>query len=122
MGINCGAFPETLLESEMFGYKRGAFTGAVRDHGGVIMEANHGTLFLDEIGETSLSFQVKLLRFIQEGEIRALGDGRISIVDTRIIAATNKDLKVLMEQHRFREDLFYRLNVIPLHILSLIHI
>jgi DNA-binding NtrC family response regulator len=116
VAINCGAFPETLLESEMFGYKKGAFTGAVRDHAGVIMESNHGTLFLDEIGETSLNFQVKLLRFLQEGEIRALGDGKTISTDTRIVAATNKDLRVLMEQGRFREDLFYRLNVIPLHI------
>lgn len=119
VAINCGAFPEQLLESEMFGYRKGAFTGAVRDRPGVIMEANFGTLFLDEIGETSLNFQVKLLRFLQEGEIRALGDEKTSTVDVRVVAATNKDLKVMMDQGKFREDLYYRLNVIPLHIAPL---
>ena len=116
IAINCGAFPETLLEAELFGYRRGAFTGAVRDHAGIIMEAAEGTLFLDEIGETSLSFQVKLLRFIQEGEIRALGEGRTSRVNTRIIAATNRDLRAMIREGSFRDDLFYRLNVIPIHI------
>ncbi len=116
VAINCGAFPETLLESEMFGYRKGAFTGANRDHAGVIREADKGTLFLDEIAETSLAIQVKLLRFLQESEIRPLGSGRVARVDTRIIAATNKDLSREMEEGRFREDLFYRLNVIPLHV------
>jgi len=116
VAINCGAFPDSLLESEMFGYRKGAFTGATRDHAGVIMEAQKGTLFLDEIAETSLSFQVKLLRFLQEGEIRALGDSKTVNIDARIIAATNKDLKQMMKDGTFRDDLFYRLNVIPLHI------
>ncbi len=116
VAINCGAFPETLLESEMFGYRKGAFTGANRDHSGVIREADKGTLFLDEIAETSLAIQVKLLRFLQEGEFRPLGSSRVVSVDTRIIAATNKDLFKEMEEGRFREDLFYRLNVIPLHV------
>lgn len=116
VAINCGAFPDSLLESEMFGYKKGAFTGASRDHAGVVMEANQGTLFLDEIGEISLSFQVKLLRFLQEGEIRQLGDGRSQTVDVRVIAATHRDLKSLIEKGQFREDLYYRLNVIPIQI------
>ncbi len=116
MPINCGAFPETLLESEMFGYRKGAFTGANRDHGGVIREADGGTLFLDEITETTPAIQVKLLRFLQEGEVRPLGSNRAIKVDVRIIAATNKNLDREMEEGRFREDLFYRLNVIPLHV------
>lgn len=116
VAINCGAFPEQLLESELFGYKRGAFTGAQRDRQGVAMEAHGGTLFMDEVGETSLPFQVKLLRFLQEGEVRALGDDRSVRVDVRIVAATNRELPQLVGQGRFREDLYYRLNVIPLHL------
>lgn len=116
VAINCGAFPEQLLESEMFGYKRGAFTGAQRDRQGVAMEAHGGTLFMDEVGETSLPFQVKLLRFLQEGEVRPLGDDKSVRVDVRIVAATNRELPQLIGQGRFREDLYYRLNVIPLHL------
>ncbi len=113
---NCGALPDELLESELFGYKRGAFTGAVEDRTGLFERANGGTVFLDEIGEVSPAFQVKLLRVLQEGEIRPLGSGRTRKVDVRIIAASNKDLETEVREGRFREDLFYRLAtvVIPL--------
>ncbi len=114
--INCGALPENLQESELFGHVRGAFTGAIKDKRGLFQEANGGTLFLDEIGETALSTQVKLLRFLQDGEIRRVGENEPLFVDVRMIAATNKDLKKLIEEGRFREDLFYRLNVIPIHL------
>lgn len=111
--INCGALPENLQESELFGHVRGAFTGAIKDKRGLFQEANGGTLFLDEIGETALSTQVKLLRFLQDGEIRRVGENEPLYVDVRMIAATNKDLKKLIEEGKFREDLYYRLNVIP---------
>jgi len=112
--INCGALPENLQESELFGHVRGAFTGAIKDKRGLFQEANGGTLFLDEIGETALSTQVKLLRFLQDGEIRRVGENEPLYVDVRLIAATNQDLKQLIEESRFREDLYYRLNVIPI--------
>lgn len=115
VAVNFAAITETLLDSELFGYVEGAFTGASR-HGaiGLFEQANHGTIFLDEIGDASLSFQVKLLRVLQEREIRRVGSTVLIHIDVRIIAATNQDLKVLIRQGRFREDLYYRLNVLPL--------
>ncbi len=112
--INCAAIPETILESELFGYERGAFTGAIARKEGRFERASGGTLFLDEVGEMSPSVQVKLLRVLQEGEIERLGGTGPIKVDVRIVAATNKDLKKLVEEGRFREDLYYRLNVVPL--------
>ncbi|MBS1792340.1 MAG: sigma-54-dependent Fis family transcriptional regulator [Acidobacteria bacterium] len=114
--VNCGALTDTLLESELFGHKRGSFTGAVSDRRGLWEEAGGGTLFLDEIGETSQLMQVKMLRALQEKEIRRVGDSRSTKVDTRIIAATNRDLEEEVGAGRFREDLFYRLNVVTLNI------
>jgi two-component system response regulator HydG len=109
--VNCAAISETLLESELFGYVRGAFTGAVTTRKGLIEEANGGTFFFDEIAETTPAFQAKLLRAIQEGEIRRLGENRPLHVDFRVVAATNVDLKQAIAERRFREDLYYRLNV-----------
>jgi DNA-binding NtrC family response regulator len=114
VSINCGALPEPLLESELFGHERGAFTGAVKDKRGLFTEADHGTLFLDEISETTMTMQVKLLRAIQERVIRKVGGNEEVSIDVRIIAATNKDLSELVAGGRFREDLFYRINVIPI--------
>ena len=114
--LNCGAIPETLMEDELFGHVRGAFTGAHKDKKGVFEEAEGGTLFLDEIGELRPSCQVKLLRVLQESEVRRLGDTGNRKVDVRIIAATNKDLNVEMEEKRFREDLYHRINVLPIDI------
>ncbi|MFO7890111.1 MAG: sigma-54 dependent transcriptional regulator [bacterium] len=113
--INCGAIPEHLQESELFGHIRGSFTGAVRDKVGLFQEANGGTLFLDEIGETALSTQVKLLRFLQDGEIRRVGDNESIMINVRLLVATNKNLEEEIEKDTFREDLFYRINVIPIH-------
>ena len=109
--VNCAAISETLLESELFGHARGSFTGAVSSRKGLFEEANGGTFFFDEIAETPPAFQAKLLRAIQEGEIRRLGDNHAIHVDVRIIAATNQDLKLAIAEKRFREDLYYRLNV-----------
>ncbi len=114
VSINCGALPEPLLESELFGHERGAFTGAVKDKRGLFTEADHGTLFLDEISETTMTMQVKLLRAIQERVIRKVGGNEEVTIDVRIIAATNKDLTELVSAGKFREDLFYRINVIPI--------
>jgi DNA-binding NtrC family response regulator len=114
--FNCTAVPRELLESQLFGYRRGAFTGAERDHPGLIRTARDGTLFLDEVGELGLELQPKLLRFLESGEINPLGEPTPFNVDVRIIAATNANLDRLVEQGRFREDLFYRLNVICLSI------
>jgi DNA-binding NtrC family response regulator len=109
--INCGALPETLLESELYGHERGSFTGATGQRKGLLESASGGTLFLDEISETSLSFQVKLLRVIQEREIRRVGSNEVVRVDIRLVAATNCDLREMVRANRFREDLFHRLNV-----------
>jgi len=114
--INCTAIPEGLLESELFGHVRGAFTGAVTTKHGLFEKAQHGTLFLDEIGDMGLGLQGKILRVLQDREIRAVGGTQSIRVDVRIVAATNKDLRAEMDAGRFRRDLFYRLNVIPIHI------
>ncbi len=114
--INCGAIPDNLLESELFGHKRGAFTGAVYDRRGLFEEADEGTILLDEIGELPLALQVKLLRVLQEGEIRRVGEERSRFINVLVIAATARDLAQEVKNGTFREDLFYRLNIIPLHI------
>ncbi len=116
VSINCGAFPETLLESELFGYLRGAFTGAESNRKGIIESAHGGTLFLDEIGETSLGMQVKLLRVLQERTVRPLGGAMDVSVDVRLIASTNRDLKKMVANGQFREDFYYRVSVIPIHV------
>ncbi|PMP64516.1 MAG: Fis family transcriptional regulator [Caldimicrobium thiodismutans] len=116
ISINCSAIPETLLESELFGYKKGAFTGAVSDKKGLIELANEGTLFLDEIGDMPLNLQAKILKFLEFGEFIPLGDTVKKQVDVRVIAATNKDLEALIKEGKFREDLYYRLNVIEIKI------
>jgi two-component system, NtrC family, response regulator PilR len=117
--INCGAFPETLLESELFGYTKGSFTGANQNRQGLFQAAHGGTLFMDEIGNMSQTMQVKLYRVLQEGKVRPIGSTEESDVDVRIIAATNKLFEKEIAEGRFREDLYYRLNVIPIHLPSL---
>jgi len=112
--LNCAALPENLLESELFGHERGAFTGAVESRKGRFEQAHGGTLFLDEIGEVSSAFQAKMLRILQEGEFERVGGSKTNKVDVRIIAATHRDLETAVEMGDFREDLFYRLNVMPL--------
>jgi len=114
--VDCGTIQPTLLESELFGSVRGAFTGADRDRIGVLEAANRGTVFLDEIGEVDASFQVKLLRFLQEREVRPVGSARAKTVDVRVVVATNRDLQKLVEEGKFREDLWHRLNVVRLTI------
>ncbi|HEY3568962.1 MAG TPA: sigma-54 dependent transcriptional regulator [Thermoanaerobaculia bacterium] len=116
LSLNCGAMPENLLESELFGHERGAFTGAVRDKKGLFQEADRGTLFLDEIGEMTPTMQVKLLRAIQEKVVRKVGGTEEEPVDVRIIAATNQDLEARIQTGDFREDLYYRINVLPIHL------
>ncbi len=117
--INCGAFPETLLESELFGYMKGSFTGANENRQGLFQAAHGGTLFMDEIGNMSLTMQVKLYRVLQEGKVRPIGSTEESDVDVRIIAATNKNFEKEIAEGHFREDLYYRLSVIPIHVPAL---
>lgn len=121
VAINCSAIPETLLESELFGHAKGSFTGAIQRKRGLFEEADGGTLFLDEIGDMNVSLQSKLLRVIQEKKVRAVGENISKDVDVRIIAATHKDLKIAIKEGRFREDLYYRLSVIPIVIPPLRH-
>ncbi|MCO6431263.1 MAG: sigma-54-dependent Fis family transcriptional regulator, partial [Deltaproteobacteria bacterium] len=116
IAINCGAIPENLMESELFGHKKGSFTDATRDKRGLFEEAHGGTIFLDEIGELPLHLQVKLLRVLQEQQIRRVGDEELIPVDLRVVAATLRNLEEDIEMGRFREDLFYRLNVVSLHL------
>jgi transcriptional regulator with GAF, ATPase, and Fis domain len=114
--VNCAAIPESLLEAELFGFTRGAFTGAFQSRLGRIHAAHGGTLLLDEIGELPLSMQAKLLRFVQEGEVQRLGSADLFRVNTRLIASTNADLRQRVREKQFREDLYYRLAVFPLHL------
>ncbi|MDZ4678595.1 MAG: sigma-54 dependent transcriptional regulator [Oligoflexia bacterium] len=117
--INCTAIPEQLLESELFGHVKGSFTGAISDKKGLFEEADGGTLFLDEIGDLSTTLQAKLLRVLQDKQIRAVGGSGLKSVDVRIIAATHRDLKAMVQEGKFREDLFYRLNVLPVYVPAL---
>jgi two-component system, NtrC family, response regulator PilR len=119
IAVNCGAIPENLMESEFFGYRKGAFTGAEKDRDGFFQAANGGTLFLDEVADLPLSMQVKLLRVIQEKKVRKVGDTQEEAVDVRIISATHRALEELVRQGKFRQDLYYRLNVITLHMPAL---
>jgi len=114
VAVNCGAIPETLIESELFGHVRGAFTGAVADHIGLFKQADQGTIFLDEVGELPLHLQVKLLRVLQDKSFTPIGGSRPVKVDVRVISATNRDLRKELDEGRFREDLFYRLNVVQM--------
>ena len=116
VGVNCAALPETLLESELFGHKAGAFTGAIKDRVGLFEEAQKGTIFLDEIGDISPAMQMKLLRVLQEREIRRVGESATRKVDVRVIAATNQNLAEAIREGRFREDLYYRLRVIEIEV------
>ncbi|MBZ9613400.1 sigma 54-interacting transcriptional regulator [Rheinheimera maricola] len=119
VAINCGALPEHLLESELFGHTKGAFTGAVTEHGGLFREADGGTLFLDEIGDMPVSLQVKLLRALQERQIRPVGSSKTIAINVRVLSATHRDLQLAMEDGSFREDLYYRLNVVNLQLPTL---
>jgi two-component system response regulator AtoC len=119
VAVNCGAIPEQLLESELFGHTKGAFTGATTDRDGLFAEADGGTLFLDELGELPMPLQVKLLRVLQEGEVRRVGDNVSRTVDVRLVAATARDLEVDVADGKFRADLFYRVNVVRIHLPAL---
>src|SRR5437016_7207513 len=119
LAVNCGAIPTELMESELFGHKRGSFTGAVADKQGLVQSAEGGTLFLDEVADLPLHMQVKLLRVVQEKTVRPIGEAREESVDVRILSATHKNLAELVAEGRFREDLFYRINVIELRVPSL---
>lgn len=114
--VNCGAMTETLLESELFGFMKGSFTGADQNRAGVFEAAENGTIFLDEIGDMPMSMQVKILRVLQDGRVRRIGSQQEIEIDTRVIAATNRDLEPLIADGRFRQDLFYRISVIPIHV------
>jgi len=116
VAVNCGAIPDNLQESEFFGHVQGAFTGAIRTKTGLFQQAHEGTLFLDEIGETVLSSQVKLLRFLQSGEVRKVGGNRAETVDARLVAASNRNLVAMTQEKSFREDLYYRLNIIAIEV------
>jgi DNA-binding NtrC family response regulator len=116
IAVNCGGIPEGLLESELFGYVKGAFTGAVETRAGFFQAADGGTIFLDEVGETSVAMQVKLLRVLQDKEVCMVGSTRAQPVDARILAATNKNLAAMVQKGLFREDLYYRLNVVPIEL------
>ena len=116
VAINCAAMPESLLESELFGHVKGAFTDARQSRVGLFVKASHGTLFLDEIGEMPAGMQAKLLRALQERRVRPVGGDTEVTFDTRILAATNRDLETEVDQQRFREDLFYRINVVRIHV------
>ena len=119
VAIDCGAIPGHLIESELFGHVKGAFTGAVAERKGLLDEANHGTFFMDEIANLPLEMQSKLMRFLQEGEIRSVGSNKAHTVDVRIISASSRSLRQLVDEKQFREDLFYRLHVYPIHVPSL---
>ncbi len=119
IALNCGAIPESLIDSELFGHKRGAFTGATTDRTGVFVDADRGTLLLDEIGDMPMHVQTRLLRVLQEGEVRPVGASTTHKVDVRVIAATHVDLATAVAQHRFREDLYYRLNVVKIEVPAL---
>lgn len=119
VAINCSAIPDTLIESELFGHTKGAFSGALENREGLFEAAHTGTLFLDEIGDLNLALQAKLLRVIQDKKIKRVGENRYRDIDCRIISATHKNLETEIHEHRFREDLFFRLDVIPLHIPAL---
>jgi DNA-binding NtrC family response regulator len=116
VAVNCGAFTDTLLETELFGHARGAFTGATQPHQGVFETAHGGTLLLDEIGDMPAAMQLKLLRVLQEWEVRRVGETTVRRIDVRLLAATHRDLRVEVDRQRFREDLYYRLSVFPLHV------
>ena len=117
--VNCGAIPEGIIESELFGHKKGSFTGAGEDRKGYFEEANKGTIFLDEIGETPLETQVKLLRVLESGEFMRVGEAKTRKTDVRIIAATNKDLRDLVKKGEFRQDLYFRLKTVTVHVPAL---